>query len=169
VGPIGPEDALEIRPYQPADHPEWLRLRRALWPDLGPEDEVAEAADWLARPDGVTFVAARPGGGLAGFAEFGTRPQAEGCDPGPVAYLEGWYVDPDARREGVGGALVRAGEAWARGRGLRELASDALIDNWASRRAHLAIGFEEVERVVLYRKSLLGPAEGAEPGDVPGS
>lgn len=160
------EGGLQIRAYQPSDYREWLRMRRALWPDLGP-DEAAEAADWLAQPDAVTFVAARPGGELAGFAEFGTRPWAEGCESGPVAYLEGWYVDPDARRTGVGAALVRAGEEWARQRGLRDLASDALIENATSHRAHLALGFDEVERVVLYRKALAGRSGDAEPGAAP--
>jgi aminoglycoside 6'-N-acetyltransferase I len=137
-------------------------MRRALWPDLGP-DEDAEAADWLAQPDAITFVAARTGGGLAGFAEFGIRSWAEGCTSAPVAYLEGWYVDPDARRTGVGAALVRAGAVWARRRGLRELASDALTENTTSHAAHLALGFEEVERVVLYRRSLVGWTEDTEP------
>lgn len=146
---------MDIRVYQPVDYREWLRLRRALWPDIGP-DEEAEAADWLARPDTITLVAARSGGGLAGFAEFGTRPWAEGCVSRPVAYLEGWYVDPDVRRRGIGAALIRAGEAWAGRMGLRELASDALIENTTSHHAHLALGFAEVERVVLYRKLLGG-------------
>ncbi|MFO0849709.1 MAG: GNAT family N-acetyltransferase [Gemmataceae bacterium] len=130
-------------------------MRRALWPEIGPDD-TADAAGWLARTDTATFVAVRPEGGLAGFAEFGVRPEAEGCGPEPVAYLEGWYVAPDARRTGVGAALVRAGEAWTRQRGHRELASDALTENTTAHRAHLALGFVEVERVVLYRKSLVG-------------
>jgi aminoglycoside 6'-N-acetyltransferase I len=71
-----------------------------------------------------------------------------------VAYLEGWYVDPDVRRQGVGAALVRAAEAWAREHGYREFASDALLENVESQRAHVALGFAEVERVVLYRKVL---------------
>ncbi len=146
---------MEIREFQPADYPEWLRMRRALWPEVGPE-ESAEAADWLAQPGNITIVAARPEGGLAGFAEFSTRPWAEGCTSGPVAYLEAWYVDPNARRTGIGSALLRFGEVWAQKLGLRELASDALIENLTSHRAHLALGFEEVERVVLYRKSLVG-------------
>ena len=129
-------------------------MRRSLWPDIGP-DEAADAAAWLAQPGTVTLVAVRPGGvGLAGFAEFGTRPRAEGCESGPVAYLEGWYVDPDVRRRGIGAALIHAGESWARERGYRELASDALLDNAASHAAHQSLGFEEVERVVLFRKSL---------------
>jgi aminoglycoside 6'-N-acetyltransferase I len=40
--------------------------------------------------------------------------------------------------------------------GLRELASDALIENTTSHVAHLALGFSVVERVVLYRKSICG-------------
>lgn len=146
---------MDIREYRPTDRSEWLRMRRVLWPEIVAGDEAAEAAAWLARPDAVVLVAARPdGSGLAGFAELGTRPYADGCDTSPVAYLEGWYVDPDARRRGVGAALVRAGEAWARARGCRELASDALLENTGSQRAHEALGFAEVERAVHYRKPL---------------
>jgi aminoglycoside 6'-N-acetyltransferase I len=145
---------MHIRPYRPDDHAEWLRLRRALWPEIAREDEAADAAAWLARPDAVVIVAVRPDGGLAGFAELGARPYADGCETSPVAFLEGWYVDADARGQGVGAALVRAGEAWARQQGYRELASDALLDNTASHRAHEAVGFTEVERAVRYRKTL---------------
>jgi aminoglycoside 6'-N-acetyltransferase I len=116
---------------------------------------AAEMVEWVARPDAVVFVAEREGGrGLAGFAEVATRPYADGCETSPVAYLEGWYVDPDARRHGVGRALVRAAEGWARERGLREFASDALLENVISQRAHEALGFVEVERAVRYRKPL---------------
>jgi aminoglycoside 6'-N-acetyltransferase I len=45
-------------------------------------------------------------------------------------------------------------EAWARERGFRELASDALLENTVSHAAHAALGFEEVERAVKYRKPL---------------
>jgi aminoglycoside 6'-N-acetyltransferase I len=58
------------------------------------------------------------------------------------------------RRQGVGAALVRAAEAWARARGYRDLASDALLDNLPSHEAHVALGFGEVERSVKYRKVL---------------
>lgn len=148
--------AMHIRTYQPADLDEWLRMRRALWPEIAAVDEARDAAEWLARPDAVVIVAARQpaGTGLAGFAELASRPYADGCDTSPVAFLEGWYVDPDARRRGVGTALVRAGEAWARGQGYRELASDALLENLTSHLAHEALGFAEVERAVRYRKSL---------------
>jgi aminoglycoside 6'-N-acetyltransferase I len=146
---------MNIREYQPTDLPEWLRMRRALWPEIPAEDEREDAAAWLARPDAVVLVAVRPdAGGLAGFAELGMRPYADGCDTSPVAYLEGWYVDPDVRRRGVGTALVRAASVWARARGCTEMASDALLENTVSHRAHEALGFVEVERAVHYRKNL---------------
>jgi aminoglycoside 6'-N-acetyltransferase I len=63
-------------------------------------------------------------------------------------------VDPDMRRKGVGAALVRAAEAWAREKGLREFASDTELANTASQRAHVALGFTEVERLVAFRKVL---------------
>lgn len=145
---------MRIRPYEPADLPEWLRMRRALYPDLAPEDESRDAAEWLARADATVIVAERDGGGLAGFVEVGERAYADGCETSPVAYLEGWWVDADARRAGVGAALARAAEAWGRARGHTEMASDALLDNTVSHRAHGALGFEEVERAVHYRKAL---------------
>src|SRR5581483_8999398 len=93
---------------------------------------------WLALvPDGEGSERA------VGFVEVGLRSHADGCDPRrPVGYVEGWYVDPPARRRGVGGALLAAAEAWARAQGCREMASDTWADNRRSQRAHQALGYE---------------------------
>jgi aminoglycoside 6'-N-acetyltransferase I len=111
-------------------------------------------AAWLARSDAAVIVAERTPGGLGGFAEVEARSIAEGWRTSPVAYLEGWYVDPDVRQRGIGTALVRAVEAWARAQGYRELGSDAVLTNLISQQAHGRLGFTEVERVVQYRKEL---------------
>ena len=129
-------------------------MRVALWPDETPEEHEAGMRAWLARPDAAVFVSVDRDGGLSGFAEAGTRPYVDGCLTTPVAFLEGWYVDPDARGSGVGRALVEAVEQWARSLGLEELASDALLENVVSHRAHEHVGFTEVERAVRYRKPL---------------
>jgi aminoglycoside 6'-N-acetyltransferase I len=141
-----------IRVFQPEDWAEWRRMRCALWPDATPAEHEAEMRAWLERPDTGVLVCARSVGGLCGFAEVGTRPYADGCDTSPVAFLEGWYVDADVRRQGVGRALIAAVETWARERGLEELASDALLENQVSHRAHEGVGFTELERAVRYRK-----------------
>lgn len=152
---------MQIRTYRPGDDAEWLRMRCALWPHHDePDVELADMAEWRSRPDAAVLFAERPEGGLAGFAEVGARAYADGCESAPVAYLEGWYVDEDARGQGVGAALVAAGEAWARGRGYREMASDSLQDNEVSLQAHQALGFEVVDRVVQYRKVLADAAPG---------
>ena len=49
---------------------------------------------------------------------------------------------------------MRSAEDWARAQGCLEMASDALIDNQASQRAHAALGFEVVDRCVNFRKAL---------------
>ena len=102
----------------------------------------------------AVIVADRGNGSLAGFAEIGSRNYAEGCETSPVAYLEGWYVDPDVRRTGLGASLVKAVETWALKHGYSEIASDAELDNKISLQAHLALGFEEVERQICFKKRL---------------
>ena len=143
-----------VRAYRDSDWSEWLRLSVALFPHESRADVEAGMRDFRARTDGEVFVVERPGGSLAGFVEVGTRPYADGCLTSPVGYLEAWYVDPDVRRAGHGRALLAAAEAWARERGYTEMASDALIDNEVSHRAHERAGYEVVDRVVQFRKSL---------------
>jgi len=71
-----------------------------------------------------------------------------------VGYLEGWYVDPEHRRQGVGRALVEESERWARNQDCTEFASDATVDNDTSRLAHLAHGFVEAGLIRCFRKDL---------------
>jgi aminoglycoside 6'-N-acetyltransferase I len=143
-----------IRPASIADRAEHVRMRIALWPDADPAELASELDGWLEGPDQLTFVAERDGRGLCGFVEAGVRPFANGVDEQPCAFVEGWFVDEDVRRTGVGRALITAVEAWARSRGFTELGSDTEIWNERSQQAHRALGFEERERVVYFRKRL---------------
>lgn len=148
---------IHVRPAIPADAGAWLRMRCALWPE-GSEsehrDEIEEFfAGRLCQPL-ATLVALAPSGDAVGFAELSIRSYAEDCVTDHVAYLEGWYVAPDARRKGVGGALVRAAEEWARAQGCTEFASDALIDNDVSAAAHRALGFQETVQIRCFRKDI---------------
>lgn len=145
-----------ILPCTSADQDGWLRLRQALWPDCPEAEHLAEMAGFLREPDKYgQFVAYDEDGQAAGFAEAALRTDyVNGTETSPVAFLEGLYVTPQQRRQGWGRALVDAVTAWAKARGCRELASDALLDNVASHRMHRALGFEETERVVFFRKEL---------------
>jgi len=129
-------------------------MSEALFPDERRADLERGMREFSTRPDTMVFIAERPDGASCGFVEVGTRPYADGCDSSPVAYIEAWYVDPDVRRSGYGRAMLAAAESWARNAGYREIASDALLDNVVSHQAHLRSGYQEVDRVVQYRKVL---------------
>lgn len=133
-----------------AERAAYQRLRLALWPDCSDADNDS----WFTRDDAETFVGVRADGSLCGFVEVGSRPYAEDCETSPVGYIEGWYVEPDVRKTGVGRALLQAAERWARGKGYTEIASDALLENTASHAAHRRCGYEETERLVMFRKLL---------------
>jgi len=145
---------LEIRRASADDKSEWLRMRLLLWPDVESPELLVEMDRMLADPMTPVFVIQRQGGGLAGFIETGTRKYADGCVTAPVGYIEGWFVDEDLRGQGWGHRLVRAAEDWARSQGLKEMASDTWLDNEVSIRAHLAMGYEEVERLIHFAKTL---------------
>jgi aminoglycoside 6'-N-acetyltransferase I len=143
-----------IRPAAPADHAEWLRMRLNLWGGAAEEHTHDMDAYFSGQQDRRTFVVERPASGLCGFIEVSLRNYAEGCITSPVAYIEGWYVDQDLRRGKLGSQLVQAAEAWARRQGLKEIASDTQIANVVSIQAHKVLGYEEVERIVCFRKRL---------------
>lgn len=146
-----------IRCLKPSDRAEWLRMRCALWPD-GEDDHELEIGDYFHQNErkAAVFVVDRGNGILGGFIEASIRYYADGCDTRNVGYIEGWYVDPDLRLQSLGRRLVAAAEQWAREQGCREMASDCELSNEISLQAHLAIGYEEVERAIHFRKLLEG-------------
>ena len=132
---------------------EWSLLRHRLWPDASPTEHRAELQD--VSDNEVGFIAYDPAGMAIGFAEASLRHDyVNGCDTSPVAFLEGVYVEEAFRKQGVAAALIAEVTRWATSKGVSELASDADISNVDSHRMHAALGFEETQRVVYFRKSL---------------
>jgi aminoglycoside 6'-N-acetyltransferase I len=144
-----------IRKVKASDRDEWRRMREALWPDSDNdhEREIGEYFHHNKRKIAI-FVADRGNGKLGGFLEANIQYYAAGCDTRNVGHIGGWYVDPDLRLQSVGRALVEAAEQWAREQGCREMASDCELDNDVSFKAHLALGYEEAERAIHFRKTL---------------
>ena len=150
--------SLTVRPAEHRDCDAWTAMRQALWPDAEAHELASDARRFFDRPHERVFLnqvfVAEQRGAIIGMLELSLRSIADGCATSPVPYIEGWFVAESARRQGIGTALVRAAEAWARGNGFTEIASDVLIENHASERAHLALGFEEVDRMISFRKPL---------------
>jgi aminoglycoside 6'-N-acetyltransferase I len=150
-----------VRPFEPPDLVAWVEMRRALWPGENAGELAREAAKFSRSAEAVglaaVLVSESASGELTGFVEIGLRGYVDGCSSSPVPYIEGWYVVENARRSGVGRALIAAAETWSIERGHTELGSDALLENAQSERAHRALGFEEVERAIRFRKTLRRP------------
>jgi aminoglycoside 6'-N-acetyltransferase I len=133
----------------------WRKMRQALWPEMTEEENASETQALMGKADTFIRIAWSADDRPAGFAEATLRVDyVNGCVTSPVAFLEGIYVEPWARRQGVARVLVGAVEVWARQKGCSELASDALLENAESHHMHAGLGFEETERVVYFRKVL---------------
>jgi aminoglycoside 6'-N-acetyltransferase I len=146
---------MSIRHIKPEESEKWLSMRIALWPETEEEQHRKEMAMMLSDASRyAVFVCKDPLGALVGFAEVSLREWAEGCLSSPVGYLEGWFVIPRTRGQGVGKCLLAASEDWARSRGCTEMASDTDIGNKSSAAVHLKMGFKVAARVIAFRKNL---------------
>jgi aminoglycoside 6'-N-acetyltransferase I len=152
--------AIRIRLAQPADRAPLADLFHALWPE-GPVEEHSRELEAIlsGNPPGtlplVVFVAEANDQSLLGFLEVGLRSHADHCNPAhPVGYVEGWYVTDAHRKLGIGKQLLAAAEDWARRQNCTEMASDTQVGNDLSERVHQRVGYEIVERAILFRKVL---------------
>jgi len=138
------------------DQPGWLDMRLALWPDATADEHRAYMAVSLAQPERfLQLMMYDERRQPLGFIEGSIRNDyVNGTESSPVGFVEGVYVAPASRRKGVARQLYDAIGDWAKARGCRELASDALVDNEVSQRAHRALGFRETERVVYFTRIL---------------
>ena|SRR5450755_1828631 len=145
---------MQILPPASATDFVWLSLRSRLWPDGNESEHLRYMADALARGHFVR-IASAPDGSAVGFVEASQRVDyVNGTSTSPVAFLEGLYVEPSARRRGIAQALVAEVERWAVAQGCSELASDSPLENVVAHATHRALGFEETERVVYFRRAL---------------
>lgn len=147
-----------VRPIRPEDLAEWLRLRRHLWPRTPEHRQIEEASSILSQSDLHPVYVADAGKELAGFVEVSMRDHVEGCETGPVGYIEGWFVAPEYRHRGIGRRLMHEAEAWAARHRCREMASDAALSNQEGQRLHALLGYQETDRRIMFHKRLDGAA-----------
>jgi RimJ/RimL family protein N-acetyltransferase len=139
-----------IRHADPADAEQLTRLADAVsaepegwlisvggeWRSAGDERRFLKA---LRRyPHAAVFVAEREDGTLVGRLSIGRDPHPASTHVADV----GLMVAHDARRQGVGTALLRAAVDWARGAGIRKLELHVFPWNEAAIALYDAFGFE---------------------------
>lgn len=133
---------------------DWLQLRILLWPDH--EDaHLLEMRQLLEQPHTLQLLSYNDQQQAIAMLEASIRYEyVNGTQTSPVAFLEGIYVLPEYRLSGVATTLVQQVEDWAKQFSCTEFASDAAIDNTISHAMHRALGFQETERVVYFKKKI---------------
>ncbi len=130
------------------------RLFLALWPSHEEGELREEFAGLLKEEESAVFLCVADGEPVAA-AQCGLRHDyVEGTSSSPVGYLEGIYVSPAYRRQGIAGKLCAACENWAREKGCAEFASDCALENTGSFRFHMGLGFTEAGRIICFTKKL---------------
>lgn len=142
-----------IRQATSSDIAHWLEMRSQLWPPDADDDFAAEVRYIIEVPDQTAFVALVDSN-YAGFVEISIRAYADGCKTNNVGYLEGIFVNPEFRRQGISRLLVAECIKWFEKQGCTEMASDAEIDNEISIKMHEALGFQSLKPIIQFTRVL---------------
>ena len=125
-----------------------------MWPDHVLEDLTEEFRQLAVNDEAVCFIKCIDGKPI-GFSQCQLRRDyVEGTESSPVGYLEGIFVSDGYRTRGYASEMLSECEKWSREKGCTEFASDCELDNIDSLRFHLALGFEEANRIICFRKDL---------------
>lgn len=133
---------------------ELTSMALALWPDNNSKELQEEFAELLESEKDKLFLCVNGQDSVA-FIHLSIRSDyVEGSSSSPVGYVEGIYVKPEFRRQGISKRLVQAGEQWCRSMGCTQMASDIEQHNTASYDFHLSIGFTEANRIIAFIKEI---------------
>lgn len=130
-------------------------LANKLWPDNSIEDLKTDFEASFETKDEEAFLYKDTLDNIVGFIQLSVRVDyVEGSEATPVAYIEGIYVEEEARRSGVAKDLAAFAEKWGKDRGCKEIASDCELNNTLSIDFHEGIGFKEANRIVCFIKKI---------------
>ena len=133
---------------------EVARMSLALWTDSSLEEEYEDAEEVLRSKKKTCFLL-KDKGAYVGYISLSLRKEyVDGMTSSPLTYIEGIYVDPAYRRQGLGEQLIALGAEWGKEKGCSQYASDTALYNTASISMHKKNGFKEVSRVVCFVKDL---------------
>ena len=133
---------------------ELANLAIQMWEDNSMEGLAEEFIKLIKKEDAQIFIKI-VGDKAVGFAQCQIRyDYVEGTETSPVGYLEGIFVVEEYRGKGYAKELLSECQKWAKEKGCLEFASDCELDNVTSLRFHMAMGFEEANRIICFTKRL---------------
>ena len=125
-----------------------------MWTEHDPENMAEEFRELVMNDDAVCFIKFVDDKPIAFAQSQLRRDYVEGTESSPVGYLEGIFVTEGYRKQGFASELLSECEKWAKEKGCSEFASDCELGNADSIKFHLALGFEEANRIICFRKEL---------------
>ena len=125
-----------------------------MWDENTVEGLVGDFAEIISGENAVCYILYEEENPV-GFAQCQLRfDYVEGTETSPVGYLEGIFIREEFRHKGLAKDLLQACQQWAKEKGCTEFASDCELDNEDSLRFHLAMGFQEANRVICFTKEI---------------
>lgn len=133
---------------------EWVELSVKLFPDHTFDEMFKVYDEFLTTKKEVGFLY-QQNSKFAGFMNVSIRNDyVNGTDTSPVVFVEAIYVLPEYRGQGIAREFITCAEKFAKEKGIKQLASDCLLENTASELFHKSCGFEEAERVICFVKNV---------------
>lgn len=125
-----------------------------MWKNHTLSELETDFSDMISKENAVCFmkyVEDKP----IGFAQCQIRyDYVEGTETSPVGYLEGIFIQEEFRHMGFARELLQKCEKWASSKNCSEFASDCELNNIDSLQFHLAMGFDEVNRIICFQKRI---------------
>lgn len=130
------------------------KLAVQMWSNHTLSELESDFAEIISNENAVCFMKYVEGKPI-GFAQCQLRyDYVEGTQTSPVGYLEGIFIQEEYRHKGFAKELLQKCEKWANDKACSEFASDCELNNIDSLKFHLAVGFEEVNRIICFRKEI---------------
>jgi len=142
---------LITRPARPADAQRIADLSGQLGYPVTTAQAAARLASLLTEPEHLVLVGQAGDAGVIGWLH------ARRCVEiavEPLVEVLGLVVDEERRSSGVGSALLRAAEAWARDKGVKELRVRARVARDEARRFYECRGFSLEKQQNVFTKEL---------------
>ena len=132
-----------------------LKMSQKLWTDFEESALKSLLKENIQLEKNKILMAKTVEGESIGFSFFSIRTDyVEGATQSPTGYLEGIFIEPDYRKNGIAKEFLRLGESWCKEKGCVQMGSDTWLTHKESRAFHKKLGFWEEEEVVHFLKNI---------------
>ena len=141
--------------FESKDFESLLKMSLKLWKDFN-KDELQKILRWSDTLKNQKIMLAKDSKDNAvGFTIVSIRADyVEGAEKSPTGYLEGIYIEPDYRNQGIARELINRGEQWLKQNNCTQIGSDTWLTDKSARAFHQKLGFRVEDELVHFLKDI---------------